>query len=138
MNSVTQELGQPDWNLSVADDWWDETSPVKWFVAMKAFESVKVRVGHDLGEDFEKHEEEFQLLKDEAKLITSRFTDQPVADKFLREILRFGTSKLHNVSAFLGGVAAQEAVKLIMNQYIPLKHTLVYDGIHGKGAVYDL
>ena len=40
---------------------------------------------------------------------------EPIEEKYIGEILRFGTSKLHSVSAFLGGVASQEACKLIMS-----------------------
>jgi hypothetical protein len=29
-----------------------------------------------------------------------------IEDKYVHEIIRFGDSKLHNVSAFLGGVAS--------------------------------
>jgi hypothetical protein len=32
--------------------------------------------------------------------------ETPVDERYIREILRFGTSKLHNISAYLGGVAA--------------------------------
>ena len=35
-------------------------------------------------------------------------------DKYIGELLRFGTSKLHSISAFMGGVASQEACKLVM------------------------
>jgi NEDD8-activating enzyme E1 regulatory subunit len=55
-----------------------------------------------------------------------------VSEKYLKEVLRFADSKLHTVGAFLGGVASQEAIKLIIKQYTPLNHTLLYDGIHGK------
>lgn len=55
-----------------------------------------------------------------------------VDDKYVKEMLRFSDSKLHNVSAFLGGVASQEAIKLIIKQYTSMNHTLIYDGVHGK------
>jgi hypothetical protein len=59
-----------------------------------------------------------------------------IDDKYVKEMLRFSDSKLHNVSAFLGGVASQEAIKLIIKQYTPLNHTFIYDGIHGKTQVF--
>lgn len=31
---------------------------------------------------------------------------EPIEDKYLGEILRYGGAKLHSVSAFLGGVAS--------------------------------
>lgn len=47
--------------------------------------------------------------------ITGSLNEQPVAEKYIREVLRFGTSKLHNISAYLGGVAAQECIKLLIS-----------------------
>lgn len=70
--------------------------------------------------------------------ITASFNEQPVHEKYIREILRFGTSKLHNISAYLGGAAAQECIKLLISQYLPINHTFVYDGIHGRGQCFNL
>lgn len=47
-------------------------------------------------------------------------------------MIRVGDSKLHTVSAFLGGVASQEAIKMLIKQYTPLNHTMIYDGIYGR------
>jgi len=55
-----------------------------------------------------------------------------VEDKYVNEMIRFGDSKLHNVSALLGGIASQEAIKVLIRQYTPMNHTLIYDGIHAK------
>ena len=64
--------------------------------------------------------------------------ETPIEDKYIGEMLRFGSSKLHSVSAFLGGVASQEACKLIMGQYLIFNNTFVYDGIHGRGGVFNM
>ncbi len=37
-----------------------------------------------------------------------------VEDRYIREIIRFSGSKLHNVSAVLGGIASQEAIKVLI------------------------
>ena len=55
-------------------------------------------------------------MRAECNSLTDSFkADQTVEDKYIGEILRYGTSKLHNVSAFLGGVASQESCKLLMS-----------------------
>ena len=54
------------------------------------------------------------------------------------EITRYGGSELHNISALIGGIAAQEAVKLITKQYVPLNNTYLFNGIASVGATYDL
>jgi amyloid beta precursor protein binding protein 1 len=54
------------------------------------------------------------------------------------EITRYGNAELHNVASVLGGVASQEAVKIITGQYVPLDNTYVYNGIAGTAGVYRL
>ncbi len=61
-----------------------------------------------------------------------------VEDKYVREMLRFSGSKLHNISAVLGGIASQEAIKVLIKQYTALNHTLIYDGIHGRAQVFNV
>ena len=54
------------------------------------------------------------------------------------EIVRYGAGELHNVAALIGGVASQEAVKLITGQYVPLNKVFVWNGITCSGSVYEL
>ena len=73
-------------------------------------------------------------MKLEAKVMTDAMEQESELDeRYLKELLRYGHSKLHCVSSFLGGVASQEACKLVMSQYLPLNHTFVYDGVNGTG-----
>lgn len=53
-------------------------------------------------------------------------------DKVLDEICRSNSHELHNVSSIMGGIAAQEIIKILTNQYIPLDNCIVFDGISGK------
>ena len=93
---------------------WEPDSSYPWLVAVKAFEAVR-ESKPDIGVAVN-NEEEFVLLKAKtAELCTSFGLENAIDDKYLKELLRFGNSKIHNVSAFLGGLAAQEAVKLIMS-----------------------
>lgn len=55
-----------------------------------------------------------------------------------KEIVRYGAGELHSVSALIGGVAAQEAVKIITHQYVPMDNTYIYNGIVGSGDTYQL
>ena len=54
------------------------------------------------------------------------------------EIVRYGDTELHSISALIGGVAAQEAVKLITHQYVPFDNTFIYNGIAGCASTYVL
>mmetsp|Transcript_25129 Transcript_25129/g.28965 ORF Transcript_25129/g.28965 Transcript_25129/m.28965 type:complete len:550 (+) Transcript_25129:152-1801(+) len=52
------------------------------------------------------------------------------------EIVRFGNCEIHNISSVVGGVASQEAVKLLTKQYTLLDNTYIYNGIASIGGVY--
>ena len=54
------------------------------------------------------------------------------------EITRYGGCELQNTSALVGGIAAQEAVKIITHQYVPLNNTYIFNGIASCGATYEL
>lgn len=62
----------------------------------------------------------------------------PVSDdlrKVVAEVCRAGASDLPQIAALLGGLVAQEAIKLITRQYIPLNGTCIFDGIHSTTKV---
>jgi amyloid beta precursor protein binding protein 1 len=46
--------------------------------------------------------------------------------------------ELHNVAAFMGGAAAQEAVKVITHQWVPANNTFVYNGVAGTALTMEL
>jgi len=54
------------------------------------------------------------------------------------EMVRYGGIELHNISALIGGIAAQEAIKIVTHQFVPFKSTYIFNGIAGCGATYDL
>ena len=54
-----------------------------------------------------------------------------------QEIARYGKVELHVICAILGGVASQEAVKLLTHQYVCINNTYVYNGVAGVGCVYE-
>lgn len=59
-------------------------------------------------------------------------------EAYARELVRAGGCELHVISAFIGGIAAQEAVKVITHQYIPLNNTYIFNGICSCGNTYEL
>lgn len=55
-----------------------------------------------------------------------------------REVCRYAGEETHVVGAVLGGIASQEAVKILTHQYVCINNTFVYNGVAGVGAVYEL
>lgn len=56
----------------------------------------------------------------------------------VEEFDRAGSAELHNISALTGGMVAQEVIKVITNQYVPINNTCVFDGITSKASVFRL
>jgi amyloid beta precursor protein binding protein 1 len=54
------------------------------------------------------------------------------------ELVRAGGGELHTVAAFMGGVASQEAIKLITGQFVPLDNTMIFNGAAGVSAVWRM
>lgn len=65
------------------------------------------------------------IMSQNAELIKAQ--ERIVPFKAVEEICRYGTSELNVVSSILGGVVAQEAIKLCTQQYVPVDNTLIYD-----------
>lgn len=72
----------------------------------------------------QKSTDKFQELKDKVK--NSVFND------LLVEYSRVGNLEFHPVASIIGNLAAQECIKLITRQYLPISGHLMYDGIHNQ------
>lgn len=81
------------------------------------------------------------LAKD---IAVSKFNIADDADEWekieqsVQELVRSGDASLPATTALLGGVVAQEAIKLITKQYVPADNTVVYDGIQQAIGVFRL
>lgn len=58
-------------------------------------------------------------------------------DDFVTEICRYGGAELHSVSSFIGGCCAQEVIKFITKQFVPLRGTLIYNALSCTTVSYD-
>ena len=54
------------------------------------------------------------------------------------EVARSGGNELHNISAVIGGMVAQEMIKIITKQYIPIDNVCIFDGIDSRCQVVRL
>lgn len=72
-------------------------------------------------------------LIDENNIQGLEFTAETAA-----ELIRFGDCELHSIAAILGGVASQEAIKLITHQYTPINNTYLYSSISSSSQVIEV
>lgn len=59
-------------------------------------------------------------------------------ERIVAELGRAGGVELHNISALTGGMVAQEVIKVLTKQYIPIENTCVFDGITSTTAVFKV
>ncbi|KAI4310359.1 hypothetical protein MLD38_035342 [Melastoma candidum] len=63
---------------------------------------------------------------------------QTLTEDLISEMCRFGAAELHAVAAFIGGVAAQEAIKLITKQFVPMCGSFIFNGIDHRSQLLML
>ncbi|GMH51641.1 hypothetical protein TrST_g11006 [Triparma strigata] len=129
-----------------------EHSPFLWWVGLKACEMHHIENNHWPGKDYEKDAEskkaEVDMLATTMLSIFEKYgvdvsdmeaegegVSKPVVAKIAEEMCRFNGAEMHNVGSVLGGVAGQEAVKIITGQYVPIKNTYLFNGIVGCAGV---
>nr|XP_023646651.1 NEDD8-activating enzyme E1 regulatory subunit isoform X2 [Paramormyrops kingsleyae] len=61
-----------------------------------------------------------------------------VKDDYIHEFCRYGASEPHTVASFLGGCAAQEAIKIITHQFVPFNNTFIYNAMSQTSATFQL
>ena len=61
-----------------------------------------------------------------------------IQDDLVAEFCRFGAAEIHCVAAILGGIAAQEVIKLLTQQFVPMAGLLVWDAMHSTSTVLKL
>uniref|UniRef100_A0A8C2W9L4 NEDD8-activating enzyme E1 regulatory subunit n=1 Tax=Cyclopterus lumpus TaxID=8103 RepID=A0A8C2W9L4_CYCLU len=55
-----------------------------------------------------------------------------------KRFCRYGAAEPHTVAAFLGGSAAQEAIKIISHQFVPFNNTFIYNAMSQTSATLQL
>ncbi|XP_031500977.1 NEDD8-activating enzyme E1 regulatory subunit AXR1-like isoform X2 [Nymphaea colorata] len=85
-------------------------------------------------------DEEMSRLKTVAVSILSEMgaNGSTLSEDLINEMCRFGGAELHAVAAFIGGIASQEAIKLITKQFIPMSGTFIFNGIDHKSQILVL
>jgi NEDD8-activating enzyme E1 regulatory subunit len=64
--------------------------------------------------------------------------DNKRLEQAAQEVARAAGGELHNISAVTGGMVAQELIKIITKQYVPIDNTCIFDGIGSRCQVLRL
>jgi NEDD8-activating enzyme E1 regulatory subunit len=71
-------------------------------------------------------------------IIHSDKIDVQAANYAFEEVNRVGGRELHNISSLTGGMVAQEAIKILTQQYVPVDNICIFDGIKGSTVALKL
>jgi len=107
-----------------------------WYLALRAAEKFRAEHNRYPGENTQTPHDDFESLRKHAdQLITSiGFDPDQLPNDHLQELCRYGNSQIHNLAAVMGGVAAQEIIKLVTHQWVPLGNTFVFNGVNATSA----
>jgi amyloid beta precursor protein binding protein 1 len=61
-----------------------------------------------------------------------------VKEELVHEFCRWGGAEMHSVASVVGGIAAQEAIKAVTHQYVPLNNTFIINLMTGTAQANEL
>ncbi|KAL8431394.1 hypothetical protein Efla_001749 [Eimeria flavescens] len=61
-----------------------------------------------------------------------------VCDEIIKQVVQYRGSEFPTTAALVGGVAAQEAIKLLCLQFEPINNTFLWNGTERRGLVLEL
>ncbi|UJR23369.1 hypothetical protein I4U23_026378 [Adineta vaga] len=116
-------------------------SNLSWYIGLQFcdlfYEKYNRYPGEHLSDD-EQFRTDFDDLKRIHKQRSIETCTHENIQSTLEELCRYGASEIHSIAAFIGGCCAQEAIKLITHQYVPMNNTLIYNGIEQSISVFKL
>jgi len=143
--SIEEELDPKTFNKAEIEEIleeWVETDPdeerpmprdVYWYFALRSAEDFFKKHARypGVGGDPEADAKEMEALQ--ATLLQELGTSSAVVQSdCLKEMARFGATEIHNIAAFMGGIGAQISLKVILEQYVPLNNTIIFNGLRGS------
>ncbi|XP_076295224.1 nedd8-activating enzyme E1 regulatory subunit APP-BP1 isoform X2 [Lasioglossum baleicum] len=115
----------------------DPESMMIYYVVLRGIEKFQTEYNSYPGEFDDQVEPDIVKLKACISKLLIEWGCGPLAkDDYVHEFCRFGGSELHSVSAFLGGLAAQEVIKFVTNQYKPVQNTFIYDAVTSNSGTF--
>jgi amyloid beta precursor protein binding protein 1 len=123
-----------------------EHTPLLWYLAFRACQEFYKKQGRYPGVLLDvDYEQDIPLVQSCIQTMVEKYKlqeDDVVKATLLKsqdyatEMTRYGNAEIHTIASLIGGVASQEAVKIITGQYVPFDNCYVFNGIASAGGVY--
>mmetsp|Transcript_1711 Transcript_1711/g.6086 ORF Transcript_1711/g.6086 Transcript_1711/m.6086 type:complete len:530 (-) Transcript_1711:40-1629(-) len=113
---------------------------VSWYLLLRAAEHFREAHGHYPGEQAAAAAEDAALLRTAVDELCAcmGLSAEAVEEEQVQELCRYGRAQPHTMAALLGGVAAQEALKVLTRQFVPLRSHFLYNGHSSTGSTFAL
>ncbi|KAF3169041.1 hypothetical protein TWF225_009459 [Orbilia oligospora] len=146
--SLNEEYEKSPKAQVISNELSDPTSLIHYYLGLRAYEAFiseqssaqRIAPGAEdstVDADTEKLKKHVTELLDKLSITYSSELLEGT-EKAIGEIVRAGGGELHNIASLTGGVVAQEVIKVITKQYIPMNNTVLFDGISSRTTVYQL
>jgi len=112
-------------------------SDLQWYFGLRAVEIFEAKTGRTPGDvdEADLDGDAAELSQGAEDLIKELKVDLTLDPRVITELVRCGGTEIHNVAAWMGGVGAQITLKLLIQQYIPMNNTLIYNSITSTASV---
>lgn len=118
----------------------DPDSNAIWYVMFRSIAKFEERHGRYPGTDGVQLEADVGRLRTCTRELMESWgvpgSSELVKADYVHEMSRCGAAELHMVASFMGGVIAQEVVKLVTGQYVPVDDSFIYNGINCTTTVF--
>jgi NEDD8-activating enzyme E1 regulatory subunit len=113
---------------------------VRVYWAVRACGEFLSKHGRFPGSESDKKDEEIAQLTEILQGLADKWgvsesLEEDDASKWAQEMWRYGGAELHPMASFIGGLASQEAIKIISGQFTPLDNTFVHNGVDATSMV---
>ncbi|RXG60580.1 NEDD8-activating enzyme E1 regulatory subunit [Armadillidium vulgare] len=114
-------------------------SDIVWYVMLRAVDQFHSEFRAYPGYFKDQVETDIVRLKVCVNRLLSDWGFSPcIKDDYIHEICRYGAAEVHSIAAYVGGCAAQEVIKIVTSQYIPINNTYIYNAISGTSTTLSL
>lgn len=134
---IADEYEKPSAGVIASEFGAGANSLIMIYVVLRALEKFESEHGASPG-DIYVESDTAQIKQTAYKYLNEWGITASFNDEWAHELCRYGGAEIHTVSAFMGGCIAQEIIKLITKQYIPINNTLIYNAITSETAVFKL
>jgi amyloid beta precursor protein binding protein 1 len=127
-HSIEEQLNKPDVS-TLSAHLENSESDIIYYVLLRAAEQFYEMYHFYPGDGVEGLEADVVKLKSITGCLFQKWqlSISPIDDDHITEFCRYGGGEVHSVAAFVGGVAAQEVIKIITHQFVPLNNTWIYN-----------